>query len=44
MNECKDCANYNNSTSFPNSGYCTLWEDYFNDDDGCEEFEENEDD
>ena len=44
MNECKDCVNYDNSTSFPNSGYCSLWNDYMYDDDGCDEFEELEDD
>ena len=43
MNECKDCCYYDSSMSFPGSGFCQLWEDYYNDSDGCEEFMEDED-
>lgn len=39
MDKCKDCVHYDDSQSYPDTGYCHLWDDYMKDDDNCEHWE-----
>lgn len=41
MNKCKDCNNYDDSRSYPDTGYCELYDLYVKEDnEGCEDWEE----
>ena len=41
MQKCKDCNNYDDSSSYPNTGYCELYELYVaENNEGCEDWEE----
>jgi hypothetical protein len=42
MNKCKDCCHYDDSQSYPDAGYCHLYDTYTKADDNCEDWEERE--
>lgn len=42
MEECKSCVNYDESLSYPGTGYCKLWADFMKGEDTCEDHEEVE--
>lgn len=41
MNKCKDCIYYNDSDTYPGTGYCYMAGDYVKESDICEDFEED---
>ena len=40
MDKCKDCIHYDDSQSYPDTGYCHLYDGYVKEDDNCDDFEE----
>ena len=46
MNQCGDCKYYDDSKSFPGTGWCNIWQDFMkdNEDYECDSWEEEEDD
>lgn len=42
MDKCEDCGYYDDTLTFPNTGYCQIHQDYVNENDICEDFEEGE--
>lgn len=42
MIKCKNCNNYNQDDTYPENGYCQLWEIYVKEIDSCDDFEEEE--
>ena len=39
MDTCKDCIYYDESDSYKGTGYCTLYSEYVNNDDNCDDWE-----
>ena len=40
MNKCEECRYYRET--YPNKGYCKMWDYYVNKTDTCEDFEEGD--
>lgn len=39
MDKCKDCIYYDDTLTFPGTGYCKINRDYVGEDDTCEDWE-----
>ena len=39
---CKNCYNYRNNDTYPETGYCSLYEDFTKDNDSCIDYDEGE--
>lgn len=42
MNECKECIYYDDTLTFPGTGYCTLEKIYVKENDFCYDFDDDE--
>lgn len=44
-NKCKDCIHYDDTLTFPDTGWCSVWQDYMKADDDydCDSWEDEDD-